>query len=192
MAEPAFVHPTAIVEDGAIVGDGSRVWHHAHVRAGAVIGSGCTIGKNVFVDAGVHVGDRCKIQNNVSVYAGVTLEDEVFVGPSATFTNDLYPRATNTEWQVVPTVVRRGASIGANATIVCGHEIGPWATVAAGAVLTRSLAPHELVAGVPARRVGWVCTCGHPLRQDPAPVRDVQCPHCGGRFARLGDEDAPS
>src|SRR5205823_6987931 len=105
---------------GALVGTGTRVWHQAHVRTGARVGSGCTLGKNVYVDAGVHIGDRCKVQNNVSVYAGVTLEDDVFVGPSAVFTNDLRPRAVVSEWTVVPTVVRRGASIGANATVVCG------------------------------------------------------------------------
>jgi UDP-3-O-[3-hydroxymyristoyl] glucosamine N-acyltransferase len=183
---PTSVHPTAIVEDGARVGAGTRIWHHAHVRAGAVIGVDCTIGKNVFVDAGVRIGDRCKLQNNVSVYAGVTLEDEVFVGPAATFTNDRYPRATSTDWEVVPTVVRRGASVGANATVVCGHELGEWSTVAAGAVVTRSLLAHELVAGVPARRVGWVCVCGHVLAHGPEPVESVTCGRCGRRFDGLG------
>lgn len=181
--EPAFVHPTAIVEDGVVIGSGTKVWHHAHVRTGARIGIGCTLGKNVFVDAGVHIGDRCKIQNNVSVYAGVTLEDEVFVGPAATFTNDRYPRAANPDWQVVETVVRRGASIGANATIVCGVELGPWSTVAAGSVVTRSLSAHELVAGVPARRIGWVCECGYPLSRDATPLVAATCERCGERSA---------
>lgn len=156
----AQVHETAIVEAGAVVGDGSHVWHQAHVRSGAQIGGECTLGKNVFVDAGVVIGDRVKIQNNVSVYSGVTLEDEVFVGPSAVFTNDLLPRAANPEWQLVPTLVRKGAAIGANATIVCGNDLAEWSTVAAGAVVTRSTEPNELVAGNPARRMGWVCRCG--------------------------------
>jgi acetyltransferase-like isoleucine patch superfamily enzyme len=121
---------------------------------------GCTIGKDVFVDAGATVGDRCKLQNGASVFSGVTLEDEVFVGPNAVFTNDLRPRAVSPSWQVVPTVVRTGASIGANATIVCGTEIGHFAMIAAGAVVTRDVAAHELVMGNPARRSGWVCRCG--------------------------------
>lgn len=177
--EPPYVHPTAIVEPGASIGPGTKVWHHAHVRAGARVGAGCTLGKNVFVDAGVTIGDRCKVQNNVSVYAGVTLEDEVFVGPAATFTNDRYPRAANPDWQVVETFVRRGASIGANATIVCGVEVGCWSAVAAGAVVTRPVAPHELVAGVPARRIGWVCRCGTVIGHGVAAPADVPCPRCG-------------
>ncbi|SIM68447.1 acyltransferase [Micromonospora cremea] len=150
------VHPTAEVEAGAKVGAGTRIWHLTHVRSTARIGADCTIGRNVYVDAGVEIGDRVKIQNNVSVYVGVTLEDEVFVGPSAVFTNDLNPRAQNPDWQVTPTRVRTGASIGANATIVCGTEIGEYALVAAGAVVTRDVQPYQLVAGNPARHLGWV------------------------------------
>jgi acetyltransferase-like isoleucine patch superfamily enzyme len=148
------------------------------VRAGARIGAGCTLGKNVFVDAGVVIGDRTKVQNNVSVYAGVTLGDEVFVGPSAVFTNDRFPRAVSPGWEVVPTLVRRGASIGANATVVCGVEIGEYATVGAGAVLTRSLEPHELALGTPARRAGWVCTCGRVASRDHERPDDVRCEAC--------------
>jgi UDP-2-acetamido-3-amino-2,3-dideoxy-glucuronate N-acetyltransferase len=163
-----FVHPTADVEEGAQVGAGTKVWHLSHIRSSARIGRECVIGRNVYVDADVTIGDLVKVQNNVSVYKGVTLEDEVFVGPSAVFTNDLNPRAQNPDWQVTPTLVRRGASIGANATIVCGVEIGPYALVAAGSVVTRDVAPHQLVAGNPARPRGWVDAKGQVISRDPA------------------------
>jgi acetyltransferase-like isoleucine patch superfamily enzyme len=163
-----FVHPTAEVEEGARIGDGTKIWHLAHVRSTASVGADCVIGRNVYVDAGVTVGDLCKIQNNVSVYQGVTLEDEVFVGPSAVFTNDLRPRAQNPDWTITPTLVRRGASIGANATLVCGVEVGEYAMVAAGSVVTRDVAPHQLVAGNPARPRGWVDAKGEVVSRDPA------------------------
>jgi UDP-2-acetamido-3-amino-2,3-dideoxy-glucuronate N-acetyltransferase len=175
LADAPFVHPSATVEGGASLGRGTRVWHHAHIRAGAIVGAGCTIGKNVFVDAGAVVGDGVKIQNNVSVYAGVTLEDEVFVGPSAVFTNDLRPRAAATEWQLTPTLVRRGASIGANATVVCGNEIGAEAMVGSGAVVARDVEPNELVVGNPARRIGWVCACGDVISREVERPTDVRC-----------------
>lgn len=175
----AFIHPTAVVEAGAAVGADTRVWHHAHVRAGARVGTGCTLGKNVFVDAGVEIGSNVKVQNNVSVYAGVTIEDDVFVGPSAVFTNDRVPRARSTEWTIVPTVVRRGASVGANATIVCGVEIGCYALVAAGAVVTRSVGRHEIVAGNPAQRLGWVCECGATTMKPAGPPTGIDCASCG-------------
>jgi UDP-2-acetamido-3-amino-2,3-dideoxy-glucuronate N-acetyltransferase len=149
------VHPTAVIEDGAQIGAGAAVWHHAHIRAGAVVGAGTVIGKNVFIDAGARVGARCKIQNNVSVYSGVVLEDDVFVGPSAVFTNDRFPRAFGA-WEQVDTLVRRGASIGANATLRCGIELGELCLVAAGAVVVRDVQPNELVGGNPARTLGWV------------------------------------
>ena len=173
-----MVHATAIVEEGASVGAGTRVWHRSHIRAGSRIGAGCTIGFSVYIDDGAVVGDRCKIQNHVSVYRGVTLEDDVFVGPSVTFTNDRYPRADSPDWEIVPTVIRQGASLGANATIVCGIEVGTWAMAAAGAVVTSDVPPHGLVAGCPARLVGWVCACGRPLAAlgEPIPPR---CAHCG-------------
>lgn len=175
----ARIHPTAVVEDGARIGAGASVWHHAHVREGASVGAGCVLGKNVFVDAGVVVGDGTKIQNNVSVYAGVELGDEVFVGPSAVFTNDRVPRAQPERgWEVVPTKVRRGASIGANSTIVCGVELGAWCMVAAGAVVTRDVAAHELVAGNPARRLGWVCRCGEVVARGEGHLTDQACPAC--------------
>lgn len=157
-----FVHPTAIIEDGAELAAGVKVWHFAHVRAGARIGADTQLGKSCYVDSGVVIGERCKIQNFVSVYAGVTLEDEVFVGPSAVFTNDLYPRAVGS-WEITPTLIRRGASLGANSTIVCGVEVGEYSMVAAGSVVTKTVAEYELVAGVPARRIGYVCRCGRPV-----------------------------
>lgn len=180
----AQIHESAWVEDGSEIGSGTRIWHGSQVRAGARIGGDCVLGKSVFVDRGVRVGDRCKIQNFVSIYSGVTLEDDVFVGPSATFTNDLVPRAWNTTWTVTPTRVGTGASIGANATILCGIEIGPHAIVGAGAVVTEDVPANALVAGVPARNIGWVCRCGARLQIEPTarPVESCEaCAPSGGR-----------
>lgn len=186
---PAAAHETAVVEHGAQIGADTRVWHHAHVRAGAVIGSACVLGKNVFVDTGAVIGDRCKIQNNVSVYNGVVLGSDVFVGPSAVFTNDLRPRASAGEWTITSTAVHDGASIGANATIVCGTVLGRSAMVAAGAVVTRDVAPHQLVAGNPARPSGWVCACGEVVSRATERPADLRCPRhrdgaAGDRAAR--------
>ncbi len=172
MTEPSslspavFVHPTADVEEGAQIGDGTKVWRLAHIRSSAQVGASCVIGRNVYVDEGVTIGDRVKIQNNVSVYQGVTLEDEVFVGPSAVFTNDFRPRAQNPDWKITPTVVRRGASIGGNATVVCGVVVGEHAMIAAGSVVTRDVAPYQLVAGNPARPKGWVDERGEVVSRD--------------------------
>lgn len=174
-------HSSSIVEGGATIGIGTSIWHHAHVRAGATIGDDCTIGKNVYIDIGAVVGSRCKIQNNVSIFNGVTLEDGVFVGPGAVFTNDLYPRA-NSElgWEIVPTHVGQGAAIGANATILCGTQLGSWSTVGAGSVLIRSTVAYELVVGNPARHVGWTCRCGQVVsRQNdfPSGATCARCDH---------------
>jgi dTDP-4-amino-4,6-dideoxygalactose transaminase/acetyltransferase-like isoleucine patch superfamily enzyme len=173
-----YVHPTALVESGAAAGDGTAIWHHSHIRQGAVVGAGCTLGKNVFVDEGVIVGNRVKIQNNVSVYRGVELGDEVFIGPSAVFTNDLRPRATSSDWRLRSTRVHRGASIGANATVVCGIEIGECAMVGAGAVVTTSVLPHQLVTGNPARHHAWVCACGEVTSRAAQPPADSRCARC--------------
>jgi perosamine synthetase len=178
LSQAPFVHPTAIVEPGASVGDGTAIWHHSHLRAGSVIGRGCTLGKNVFVDAGVKIGDQVKIQNNVSVYRGVELADGVFVGPSAVFTNDLRPRARSMAWQARPTRIRRGASIGANATVLCGIEIGEHAMVGAGAVVTAPVRPHQLVAGNPARHQAWVCGCGEILARTEGRPAELRCAPC--------------
>jgi UDP-2-acetamido-3-amino-2,3-dideoxy-glucuronate N-acetyltransferase len=160
-----FIHPTAVVEEGAVIGEGTRIWHFAHIRKGAVIGKNCNIGKDVYIDVGVRIGNNVKIQNGVSVYKGVTVEDDAFLGPHMVFTNDLYPRSFNENWKVIPTVVKKGASIGANATIVCGVTIGEYSMVGAGSVVTRDVPPHGLVYGNPARLRGFVCYCGRPLRK---------------------------
>ncbi|MFV0308833.1 MAG: acyltransferase [Desertimonas sp.] len=178
MSSAPFVHDTAIVEPGAVVGDGTKVWHHSHLRSGSRLGADCVVGKNVYVDADVTIGDRVKLQNNVSVFVGVTIGDDVFVGPSATFTNDLVPRAFNTDWVVTPTVVEDGASVGANATIVCGTTLGELCMVAAGATVTKSVAPQQLVAGTPARHLGWVCRCGEVVSRSLEPPACLLCPRC--------------
>jgi UDP-2-acetamido-3-amino-2,3-dideoxy-glucuronate N-acetyltransferase len=178
-APPPYVHPTAVVDPGAVLGAGAKVWHFCHVSAGARIGRGVVLGQNVFVAGSVVVGDRCKIQNNVSLYDGVILEDDVFVGPSAVFTNVSRPRAAFPRRdRFEPTHVRAGASLGANCTVVCGREIGRGAFVAAGAVVTHDVAPFTLVRGAPARPAGFVCACGEAV----APP-DYHCSACGRAYA---------
>ena len=160
-----YIHPTAIVESKNI-GDGTRIWHFVHIRDGAIIGKNCNIGKSVYIDTGVVIGDRVKIQNFATIYRGVTIEDDVFIGPAVVFTNDLYPRAFIWgEDRIVETKVRKGASIGANATIVCGVEVGEYAMVGAGSVVTKDVPPHGLVYGNPARLRGFVCYCGRRLEK---------------------------
>jgi acetyltransferase-like isoleucine patch superfamily enzyme len=161
MTDSIYIHPTAHVDSRAEIGAGSKVWINVQVREGAQIGRNCILSKDVYVDEGVTIGDGCKVQNSVSVYKGVTLADEVFVGPNVCFTNDKVPRANNPDWQVTPTVVRRGASIGANATIVCGIEIGEYAMIAAGSVVTRDVEPYTLVMGNPARPAGRIDAQGN-------------------------------
>ena len=171
--ESVFIHPTAEVDDNVSIGAATKVWHFSHVLSGSVIGERCNIGQNVVIGPGVNIGNNCKIQNNVSVYKGVTLEDGVFCGPSMVFTNVFNPRAEIKKMdQVKPTLVRRGATIGANATIVCGTTIGRYAFVGAGAVVTKDAPDYALMVGNPARRSGWVCECGEKL------TASLKCPAC--------------
>src|ERR1700724_1307282 len=163
MAKP-FIHESAYVDDGAQIGSDTRIWHFCHILGGAVIGEGCSLGQNVVVMNGVRIGNNVKIQNNVSIYEGVILEDDVFCGPSMVFTNVINPRShvsRKSEYQT--THVKRGATIGANATIVCGVTLGEYAFIGAGAVVTKDVLPYALMIGVPARRLGWMCQCGERL-----------------------------
>lgn len=188
MSGKPFIHQSAYVDEGARIGQGTKVWHFCHVMAGAEIGENCSLGQNVFVANNVQIGNNVKIQNNVSVYEGVILEDDVFCGPSMVFTNVKTPRSAfprNTSEDYLKTVVKRGASIGANATIVCGVTIGECALVAAGAVVTKDVPPYALVAGVPARVTGWACACGGILRFEG---KTATCPECGRQYHKSGDK----
>jgi UDP-2-acetamido-3-amino-2,3-dideoxy-glucuronate N-acetyltransferase len=177
------IHPSAIVDSGAELGEATRVWHFAHVCAGARIGAACSLGQNVFIGNDVLVGDRVKIQNNVSVYDAVTIEDEVFCGPSMVFTNVHNPRAAVVRKdQYRRTLVRRGATLGANCTIVCGVSIGQYAFVAAGAVVTRDVPDFALMAGVPARQLGWMSRHGERLALPRVGSGEAVCPHTGERY----------
>jgi UDP-2-acetamido-3-amino-2,3-dideoxy-glucuronate N-acetyltransferase len=182
----AFVHATAVVDAGAVVEPGAKVWHFCHVSEGASVGEGAILGQNVFVGRGVRVGRGCKVQNNVSIYEGVRLEDEAFVGPSAVFTNVRHPRAhVSRRHAFEETVVGRRASIGANATVVCGVRIGEGAFVGAGAVVTKDVPPYALVVGVPARVVGHACACGERLPRAASGARKTRrCAACGAAYAR--------
>lgn len=179
--ENVIVHPSAEVHPSVQIGRGTRIWHQAQVRENAVIGEDCNISKDVYIDFGVTIGNRVKVQNGVSVYHGVTLDDDAFVGPHATFTNDPMPRAFSADWKVVPTFVRRGAAIGANSTIVCGVTLGPYSMVAAGSTVASDVPPHGLVIGNPARLVAYICKRGH--RMDALAPSDYsatyRCSACG-------------
>ena len=173
MTKP-FIHETAVVDEPSEIGDGTKIWHFCHLMPGCRIGAGCSLGQNVFVGAAAVLGDNVKVQNNVSIYDGVIVEDDCFLGPSMVFTNVSTPRSSVSRKDAYErTLVRRGASIGANATIVCGNEIGENAFVAAGSVVTKDVDPHALVMGNPARRRGWMCECGARL------AGDLDCPECG-------------
>ena len=174
-----FVHPTSIIDDDVEIGEETKIWHFSHIQSGARIGKNCSFGQNVNVSNHVKVGDGCKVQNNVSLYEGVELGDYVFCGPSCVFTNDLTPRAKYPKGHAgyKRTVVEEGASIGANATIVCGHRIGKWALIGAGAVVTCNVPAHALMLGVPARNAGWVCECGELLHEE------FVCSKCGRKYS---------
>jgi len=191
MTRDFYVHESSFVDDGAVIGPGTRIWHFCHVMPGAVIGERCNLGQNVVVMPGTRIGNNVKIQNNVSIYEGVILEDDVFCGPSCVFTNVTNPRShVNRKAEYRPTVVRRGATIGANATVVCGNAIGAYAFVGAGAVVTGEVPDYALMVGVPARRVGWMCRCGVRLAGGAG---GWACPGCGARYreedGRLGPVD---
>ena len=182
------VHPSAIVDDGAILGPGCRVWHWVHISAGARIGAGCSFGQGVYVGNDVLIGDQVKIQNNVSVYDAVTLEDDVFCGPSMVFTNVYNPRsAVIRKDQYRRTLVKRGATLGANCTIVCGSIVGEHAFVAAGAVVNRDVKAYALMAGVPARQIGWMSRHGERLALPMRGTGEANCPATGERYRLAGD-----
>lgn len=176
-----FAHPSATIDKGAIIGKDVKIWHYSHIMDGAVLGDKCNIGQNVVVSPGVVLGRNVKVQNNVSIYTGVTCEDDVFLGPSCVFTNVTNPRsAVNRHSQYAKTVVGKGATIGANSTIVCGHDIGEYAFIGAGAVVTKTVAPYALMVGNPARQIGWMSEYGHRLEFDTEGI--AVCPESGQKY----------
>jgi UDP-2-acetamido-3-amino-2,3-dideoxy-glucuronate N-acetyltransferase len=182
-----FVHDSAIIDQGCSIGAGSKIWHFSHIMTGAVIGKECNIGQNVVISPEVVLGNRCKVQNNVSIYTGVSCEDEVFLGPSMVFTNIINPRsAIIRKDQYAKTIVRKGASIGANATIVCGFEIGEYAFIGAGAVVTKEVLPFALVVGNPARHIGWMSVYGHRLAFDEEGI--ATCPEGKDKYQLVNNK----
>ena len=179
-----YIHESSYLDENVQIGEGTRIWHFCHIQSGAIIGKNCSFGQNVNVSSHVRIGDGVKVQNNVSIYEGVELEDYVFCGPSMVFTNDLTPRAKYPKGSsgYLKTLVKTGATIGANATIVCGNTLGSWCTIAAGAVVTKDVPSHALMAGIPARQIGWVCECGQVLKDD------LICPDCGRKYRILHNE----
>jgi UDP-2-acetamido-3-amino-2,3-dideoxy-glucuronate N-acetyltransferase len=182
-----FAHESAYIDEGSVVGDGTKIWHFSHVMTGARVGRRCNIGQNVVISPQVVIGDNVKIQNNVSVYTGVTLEDDVFCGPSMVFTNVINPRShVPRPDEYRPTLVRRGASLGANCTILCGFTIGAYAFIGAGAVVTKDVPDYALVVGNPGRLTGWVCECGVKLAGGATPPADAVCTACKKRYRSDG------
>lgn len=183
LAKEFFVHSSSIIDDNVSIGAGTKIWYFCHIQSGAEIGKNCSFGQNVNVSNNVKIGDGVKVQNNVSIYEGVELEDYVFCGPSMVFTNDLTPRAKYPKGHAgyKKTILHTGATVGANATVVCGHELGEWCMVAAGAVVTSNVKPYSLVAGIPARHIGWVCECGKRLDETN------EC-SCGRKYKLIGED----
>jgi UDP-2-acetamido-3-amino-2,3-dideoxy-glucuronate N-acetyltransferase len=187
LADPYFVHSSSFVDEGALVGEGTSIWHFCHVQKGAIIGRDCRIGQNVYIGSGAIIGNSVKIQNNVSVYDGVILENHVFCGPSMVFTNVINPRShIERKREYRKTLVRRGATIGANATILCGITLGEYAFIGAGSVVTRDLPDHALAYGNPAKVKGWVCSCAGKLSFDPPRLGKAVCSACGKNYLKKG------
>jgi UDP-2-acetamido-3-amino-2,3-dideoxy-glucuronate N-acetyltransferase len=181
-----FAHESCYVDEGCEIGAGTKIWHFTHVMTGARIGRSCNIGQNVVISPDVVIGDNARIQNNVSIYTGVVLEDDVFCGPAMVFTNVVNPRShVSRKHEYRQTLVRRGATLGANSTIVCGHTIGRYAFVGAGAVVTKDVPDYALVVGNPGRVVGWMCQCGVKLTRGPHPPNDAWCGTCGKRYRTI-------
>ena len=192
-----YVHPSAVVEKTANIGDGTKIWHFAHVREDAEIGKECVLGHSVYVGEGVKIGNRVKLENRATVYQGVKIEDNVFVGPHVTFTNDLYPRSHSTDWKIMPTSVKKGASIGAGTVVICGVTIGEYAMIGAGSVVTKDIPPHAMAYGTPTKIRGFVCKCGRRLTKEEERQKDVLmvCSACDEKYqipredyAKLQDE----
>lgn len=186
MSKDYFVHPTAVIDDGCNIGKGTKVWHFSHIMSDCEIGDNCNLGQNVVVSPGVKLGCNVKVQNNVSIYTGVICEDDVFLGPSMVFTNVINPRSNvNRRGQYAKTTVKRGASIGANATIVCGNDIGTFAFIGAGSVVTKNIPDYALVVGNPARQIGWMSEYGHRLEFDEESI--AVCPESGEKYLFKND-----
>jgi UDP-2-acetamido-3-amino-2,3-dideoxy-glucuronate N-acetyltransferase len=184
--EDFFAHETAVIDEGVAIGDGTKIWHFSHIMTGCTIGSGCNLGQNVVVSPHVILGNNVKVQNNVSIYTGVICEDDVFLGPSMVFTNVINPRsAVIRRDEYMKTVVKKGATIGANATIVCGNNIGKFAFIGAGAVVTREVKPYALVVGNPSKQIGWMSERGHRLEFNSEGA--AICPESGERYKKNGD-----
>ena len=180
----AYVHPTAVVEKTATIGEGTKIWHFVHIRENAEIGRECVLGHSVYVGKGVKIGNRVKLENRATVYQGVKIEDNVFVGPHVTFTNDPYPRSYSTDWKIVPTLVKKGASIGAGTVIICGITIGEHAMIGAGSTVTKDIPPHAIAYGNPAKIRGFVCKCGRRLIKEEERQKYIlmKCPSCDEKY----------
>jgi UDP-2-acetamido-3-amino-2,3-dideoxy-glucuronate N-acetyltransferase len=187
MKENYYAHPSAFVDEGADIGKGTKIWHFSHIMSGCKLGDNCNVGQNVVISPQVELGQNVKVQNNVSIYTGVICEDDVFLGPSMVFTNVLNPRsAVNRKNEYLQTRVGKGASIGANATIVCGHDIGEYAFIGAGAVVTKTVKPYALVVGNPAKQIGWMSSNGHRLEFDQSNI--ATCPEGGQIYKLVNDK----
>jgi len=180
----AYVHPTAVVEKTATIGAGTKVWHFVHIRENAKIGRECVLGHSVYIGKGVKIGNHVKLENRATVYQGVKIEDNAFIGPHVTFTNDPYPRSSSTNWTIVPTLVKKGASIGAGTVVMCGVTIGAHAMIGAGSTVTRDIPPHAMAYGNPAKIKGFVCKCGRQLIKEEEREGDIlmKCPFCNEKY----------